>query len=73
MARRVFAAALAGTGAVAVKIDDGAARAAECALIAGLRRLGLTGAFSDEQAEAPVTGGGATVGAVRIRPGLFTR
>jgi L-asparaginase II len=72
-AEGVFAAALAGAGAVAVKIDDGATRAAECALIAGLHRLSVTGEILDEQAEAPVTGGGATVGALRIRPGLFTR
>jgi L-asparaginase II len=72
-AEGVFAAALANTGAVAVKIDDGAARAAECAVIAGLRRIGLSGAVLDERAEIPVTGGGATVGTVRIRPGLFTR
>lgn len=72
-AEGIFAAARTGTGAVAVKIDDGSARAAECAVIAGLRRLGISGEVLDERAEAPVTGGGATVGAVRIRPALFTR
>jgi L-asparaginase II len=72
-AEGVFAAARTGIGAVAVKIDDGSARAAECAVIAGLRRLGISGNVLDERAEAPVTGGGATVGAVRIRPALFTR
>jgi L-asparaginase II len=72
-AEGVFAAALPNTGVVVVKVDDGAARAAECAVIAGLRRLGLDAAVLDERGEAPITGGGVPVGVVRIRPGLFTR
>ena len=60
-AEGVFAAALPDGGAVAVKIDDGAARAADCAVIAGFvtwheRRV------LDELAETPVMGGGAPVG-----------
>jgi L-asparaginase II len=64
-AEGVYAAALPDGRAVAVKIDDGAARAAERAVVAGLRRLGAEGAVLDEWVEQPVLGGGRPVGAVR--------
>jgi L-asparaginase II len=54
-----------GVGAVAVKIDDGSARAAQPVLVSALRRLGLVAAILDELAERPVLGGSAEVGAVR--------
>jgi L-asparaginase II len=64
-AEGVFAAALPDGGAVAVKIDDGAARAAELAVVVGLRQLGLGGAALDELSTRPVLGGGRPVGWLR--------
>jgi len=64
-AEGVAAVAVPGTGAVALKIDDGAARARLPVLVAALRRLGLAGPVLDRLAETPVLGGGAPVGAVR--------
>lgn len=65
-AEGVAAVAVPGTGAVAVKIDDGAARARLPVLVAALRdRLGLRAPVLDQLAEEPVLGGGMPVGAVR--------
>jgi L-asparaginase II len=64
-AEGVIAAAVPGVGAVAIKIDDGAARAAHPVLVSALRRLGVTAAFLDEYGERPVLGGGTQVGGVR--------
>lgn len=62
-AEGVFAAALPGVGAVAVKVEDGAARAAPVALAAALGRLGVRGL--DDVAQPPVRGGGEVVGVLR--------
>ena len=67
-AEGVFAAALPSGAAVAVKIDDGAQRAAERAVVAALARLG---AGDLELATAPVLGGGEPVGTIRFRDGLL--
>jgi L-asparaginase II len=67
-AEGVFAAALPNGSAVAVKIDDGASRAAERAVVAGLRTVGVE---RPELATAPVLGGGEPVGVVRFRPGVL--
>ena len=64
-AEGVYAAALPGVGAVAVKIDDGAARARAPVMVSALRRLGVTGPALDALAEPPVLGGGVPVGGVR--------
>ncbi|MBM0238658.1 asparaginase [Micromonospora sp. ATA32] len=64
-AEGVVAAALPGVGAVAVKIDDGAARARMPVLVSALRRLGVAAPVLDEFAELPLFGGGVPVGAVR--------
>jgi L-asparaginase II len=64
-AEGVFAAALPDGGAVAVKIDDGAARAADRAVTVGLRRLGLGGVVLDALESEPILGGGSPVGAIR--------
>ena len=63
-AEAVVAAAAPGVGAVAVKVDDGAARARMPVLVSGLRRLGLRSPVLDELAATPVLGGGEPVGAV---------
>ena len=65
-AEGVFTAALPDGGAVALKIDDGATRAAELAVVIGLRHLGASGAALDELSTQPVLGGGHPVG--RLRP-----
>jgi len=65
-AEGVFAAALPDGGAVAVKIDDGAGRAADLAVVMGLRHLGVAGPELAELATLPVLGGGRPVG--RIGP-----
>lgn len=62
-AEGVLAAALPGVGAVAVKIDDGAARATGPVMVSALRRLGVEAA--EDLAEVPILGGGEPVGAVR--------
>jgi len=67
-AEGVFAAALPDGGAVALKIDDGAARAADLAVVIGLRQLGVAGPGLDEFATAPVLGGGRPVGLLRPIP-----
>jgi L-asparaginase II len=64
-AEGVAAVAVPEVGAVAVKIDDGAARARMPVLVAGLRRLGLDAPVLAGLAESPVLGGGEPVGGVR--------
>ena len=76
-AEGVWAAALPGIGAVAVKIDDGAMRAADRVVVAGLRGLvapagpDAAAAVLDEFAVEPVLGGGRPVGVVRMIPGAL--
>jgi L-asparaginase II len=70
-AEGVFAAALPSGVAVAVKIDDGAQRAAERVAVAGLRRDGAAYPVLDELGTAPVLGGGEPVGTIRVRGGLL--
>lgn len=69
-AEGVYAAALPGVGAVALKVEDGGWRAAPVALVSALRRLplpdGTDGAALDALAHPPVLGGGRPVG--RLRP-----
>ncbi|MEH1056262.1 asparaginase [Micromonospora sp. CPCC 206171] len=64
-AEGVIAAAVPGVGAVALKIDDGAARARMPVLVSALRRLGVDAPVLTEYAELPLLGGGLPVGAVR--------
>jgi L-asparaginase II len=64
-AEGVYAAAVPGVGAVALKLADGAARARMPVLVSGLRRLGVTAEVLDVLAEVPVLGGGEPVGVVR--------
>ncbi len=64
-AEGVIAAAVPGVGAVALKIDDGAARARMPVLVAALRRLGVEAPVLAEYADVPLFGGGLPVGAVR--------
>lgn len=65
-AEGVFAAALADGSTVAVKIDDGAARAAVPLAVAGLRRLGVSGEPIERLATTGVYGHGRLVGEVRV-------
>jgi L-asparaginase II len=64
-AEGVYAAAVPGAGAVALKLSDGAARARMPVLVSGLRRLGVTAEILDVLAEVPLLGGGEPVGTVR--------
>ena len=68
-AEGVYAAGLTDGGAVAVKVTDGANRAALPVLVAGLRLLGVSGEVLDRLATVPVLGGGVQVGELRVRPG----
>jgi L-asparaginase II len=68
-AEGVGALALPGVGAIAVKIDDGAARARMPVLIAALRGVGVAVDGLDDLAVTPVLGGGRTVGSVRCLTG----
>jgi len=64
-AEGVYGAALPDGGAVALKIDDGASRAAERVVVVGLRALGVTAAVLDDLGTEAVLGVGEPVGAVR--------
>jgi L-asparaginase II len=64
-AEGVYAAALPDGRAVALKVDDGAARARPPVMVAALRALGVDAPVLDELAEAPLLGGGRPVGSVR--------
>ncbi|RKR88812.1 asparaginase [Micromonospora pisi] len=64
-AEGVLVAALPGVGAVALKIDDGAARARMPVLVTALRKLGVAAPVLDELADVPLFGGGVPVGAIR--------
>jgi L-asparaginase II len=72
-AEGVHALALPGVGAVAVKVDDGAARARDVAVASGLRLLGLRAPVLDELAAPVVRGGGVPVGQVRAIASLWSR
>jgi L-asparaginase II len=63
-AEGVIAAAVPGKGAVAMKVDDGSARARLPVLVAALARLGLTGAVLNQYAKMSVLGGGRAVGEI---------
>ena len=65
-AEGVYAAGLADGSAVAVKVADGATRAAILVLVGGLRALGLDAPVLDRLASAPVLGGGVPVGELRL-------
>jgi L-asparaginase II len=65
-AEGAFAAALPDGTAAAVKIADGAGRAAAPVLVAALRALGLSAPVLDELATTPVLGGGRVVGELRV-------
>jgi L-asparaginase II len=65
-AEGVYAVGLADGSAVALKIEDGAARARTPVLVAALRRLGV--GDLDDLATTPVLGGGVPVGEVRVTP-----
>ncbi|MEP6599151.1 MAG: asparaginase [Actinomycetota bacterium] len=67
-AEGVWAAALPDGSALAIKIDDGAMRAADRAVVAALRILGVEAGVLDELAELALLGGGVPVGVVRFRP-----
>lgn len=64
-AEGVYAVALPDGRAVALKIDDGAARARPPVLVAALRRLGVRSAELDAVARSELLGGGVPVGEVR--------
>jgi L-asparaginase II len=64
-----FAAALPDGGALAVKIDDGAGRAADCAAAWALHHLGVDTGLLPELVAAPVLGGGQPVGVIRPAAG----
>ncbi|MET7470096.1 asparaginase [Micromonospora sp. NPDC005222] len=64
-AEGVIAAAVPGVGAVALKIDDGAARARTPVLVSALARLNVRAPILTEYAEPPLLGGGLPVGAIR--------
>ena len=64
-AEGVIAAVVPGAGAVALKIDDGAARARMPVLVSALSRLGVDAPILTEYAETPLLGGGLPVGATR--------
>ena len=64
-AEGVYAAGLPDGSAVAVKVADGATRAAVIVLVGGLRVLGLQADVLDQVGSAPVLGGGVPVGELR--------
>ncbi|MEZ5115984.1 MAG: asparaginase [Candidatus Nanopelagicales bacterium] len=69
-AEAVYAVALPDRTTVAVKVDDGGARARPVVMATLLRTLGVGAPVVDEQAELVLTGGGQPVGAVVGAPAL---
>jgi L-asparaginase II len=65
-AEGVMAVAVAGVGAVTLKIDDGQERARMPVLVAALRDLGVDAPVLDELADPPVLGGGVRVGSINF-------
>jgi L-asparaginase II len=72
-AEGVYVAALDDGRAVALKIEDGSARACVPVLVAALRAIGVAAEVLGDLAETPVLGGGEPVGVVRAAAGLFER
>jgi L-asparaginase II len=72
-AEGLFAAALPDGGALALKIDDGANRAADRAVVLGLRQLGVSAPILDALESVPLLGGGEPVGAIQLAPLPTTR
>jgi L-asparaginase II len=70
-AEGVFAVALDDGRALALKVEDGAARPRPVVVSAVLRHLGVRADVLDEYAEEPLLGGGEPVGAVRVAPALL--
>ncbi len=70
-AEGVHVCALPGAGVVVVKIDDGNERARMPVIVAGLRRLGASGAVLDRWSSAIVLGGGLPVGSIHAVEGLL--
>ena len=70
-AEGVFAVALGDGRALALKVDDGAARARTVVVSAVLRHLGVSAAVLDDYAEELLLGGGRPVGAVRAPADLL--
>ncbi len=70
-AEGVFAVALDDGRALALKVEDGAARPRPVVVSAVLRHLGVRAEVLDEYAEEPLLGGGEPVGAVRVAPDLL--
>jgi L-asparaginase II len=70
-AEGVFAVALADGRALALKVDDGAARPRPLVVSALLRHLGVRAEVLDEYAEEPLLGGGTQVGALRTPADLL--
>jgi L-asparaginase II len=64
-AEGVWAAAIPGVGAVAMKMDDGAARAHGPVMLSALRRLGVSRVDAPTLAAPPILGRGETVGTIR--------
>jgi len=64
-AEGVVAVAVAGVGAVAIKVADGAMRARMPVLVSALRRLGVSAPVLDQLETVAVLGGGDRVGEVR--------
>jgi L-asparaginase II len=69
-AEGVFVAASRDAGCVAVKIDDGAARARTPVVVRALELLGVSNAELSEVAAVPVLGHGEVVGHVRAVPAI---
>jgi L-asparaginase II len=71
-AEGVHVAALPDGTAIALKIDDGAARARMPVMVGALRALGVPASPElDALAEEAIYGGGLPVGAARLLPGVF--
>jgi L-asparaginase II len=71
-AESVYAVGLADGRGIALKIDDGSARARAVVMAATLKKLGLTHEVLDQQEHAPLLGGGVPVGSVRPHPSVFS-
>jgi L-asparaginase II len=71
-AESVYAVGLADGRGIALKIEDGSARARAVVMAATLKMLGLEHDVLDKQLHAPLLGGGVPVGSVRPHPLIFS-
>ena len=68
----MYAVGLADGRGIALKLEDGQARARKVVMAATLQRLGITNDTIERHLHFPLLGGGVQVGAVQPHPSAFS-